>query len=98
MSMMAINVTELKAHLSRYLRKASRGARIVIKDRDEAIAEIGPPAAAPDSWRDRLERQGRLRRGSQQWSTLRLSRLAEPPDIQSSLRAVREDPNEIRGR
>jgi antitoxin (DNA-binding transcriptional repressor) of toxin-antitoxin stability system len=41
---MDINVSELKAHLSRYLRKASRAARIIVRDRDDAIAEIGPPA------------------------------------------------------
>ena len=33
--MKSINVTELKAHLSKYLRMASRGVRIVVKDRDE---------------------------------------------------------------
>ncbi len=65
-SIMDINFSELKAHLSRCLRKASRGARIIVRDRYDAIAEIGPPAV--------------------------------PVDIQASLRAVREDPNEVRGR
>ena len=41
--MKAVNVTELKTHLSHYLRQASRGVRIVVKDREEAIAELGPP-------------------------------------------------------
>jgi antitoxin (DNA-binding transcriptional repressor) of toxin-antitoxin stability system len=95
---MDINVSELKAHLSRYLRKASRGARITIRDRDEAIAEIGPAAPSATSWRDRLHEQGRLTPGSQQWDTLEITPLDAPIDIQASLRAVREDPNEIRGR
>ncbi len=95
---MDINVSELKAHLSKYLRKASRGARIVVRDREEAIAQIGPPAPAAASWRDRLQEQGRLRSGSQAWDTLEITPLDVPIDIQASLRAVREDPNEVRGR
>ena len=41
--MKVINVTELKAHLSKYLRMAARGTRIVVKDREEPIAQLGPP-------------------------------------------------------
>lgn len=98
MTMKAINVTELKAHLSNYLRLASRGTRITVKDRDEPIAEIGPPRAEPSSWTDRLTRAGRLRPGTQKWSTLKISTLGRRVDIQASLRAVREDPHEVRRR
>jgi antitoxin (DNA-binding transcriptional repressor) of toxin-antitoxin stability system len=96
--MKAINVTELKANLSRYLRMASRGTRIVVKDRDEPIAELGPVTADAHSWRIRLAEAGRLRLGTQDWGKLRLSRLRQPVDIQASLRAVREDPSEVRRR
>jgi antitoxin (DNA-binding transcriptional repressor) of toxin-antitoxin stability system len=96
--MKTINVTELKAHLSRYLRLASRGARITVKDRDEPVAELGPPRTEPLSWRDRLVREGRLRPGTQDWGALRISALGRRVDIQASLRAVREDPDEIRRR
>jgi antitoxin (DNA-binding transcriptional repressor) of toxin-antitoxin stability system len=96
--MKAINVTELKAHLSKYLRQASRGARIVVKDRDEAIAQIGPPVGGPETWQDRLAAQGRLRLGSQEWKTLRVSMLEASIDIQESLRAVREEPGDVRRR
>lgn len=95
--MKAINVTELKAHLSSYLRKASRGARIVVKDRDEAIAQIGPPPGA-QSWRERLAAEGRLRPGTQDWGSLVLSPLDRRVDIQAALRDVREDPSEVRRR
>ena len=95
--MKAINVTELKAHLSHYLRLASRGTRITVKDRDEAIAEIGPPPAASD-WRERLAREGRLRLGTQDWSTLKITPVGRQVDIQASLQAVREDPSEVRRR
>jgi antitoxin (DNA-binding transcriptional repressor) of toxin-antitoxin stability system len=96
--MKSINVSELKANLSKYLRLASRGTRIVVRDRDEPLAEIGPLAGGAESWRDRLARTGRLRPGTQDWSTLRLSRLETPVDVQASLRAVREDPGEVRRR
>lgn len=95
---MAINVTELKAHLSRYLRKASRGARILVKDRDEPIAQLGPPETGTPSGRDRLVQQGRLRSGTQEWQTLQISRTARPVDIQSALREVREESSEVRRR
>jgi prevent-host-death family protein len=96
--MKSINVTELKAHLSKYLRMASRGTRIVVTDRDEPVAELGPLEKENVPWRDRLVREGRLRRGTQRWGTLKVSRLDRAVDIQSSLRAVREDPSEVRRR
>jgi len=96
--MKVVNVTELKAHLSRYLRLASRGVRITVRDRDEPLAELGPARAEPLSWRDRLAAEGRLRRGTQDWSGLQISSLGRRVDIQASLRAVRDDPDEIRRR
>ena len=66
-AMQSIKVTELKAHLSRYLRQASRGERITVRDRDDPIAELGPARGEPLSWRDRLVREGRLRPGTQDW-------------------------------
>jgi antitoxin (DNA-binding transcriptional repressor) of toxin-antitoxin stability system len=96
--MKAIKVTELKANLSKYLRLASRGAKIVIKDREEPIALLGPLPAGSESWHMRLAAAGRLRPGTQDWRRLRVSRLASPVDIQASLQAVREDPSEVRGR
>ena len=89
--MKAINVTELKAHLSKYLRMASRGTQILVNDRDEPIAQLGPPQSEPRSWRERMAKTGRLRLGSQKWSELSISKLERPIDIQASLAAVRED-------
>jgi antitoxin (DNA-binding transcriptional repressor) of toxin-antitoxin stability system len=94
--MKSINVSELKAHLSKYLRMASRGSEILVKDRDEPIAQLGPPNIVAASWRERMARDGRLRLGTQQWSKLALSKLARSIDIQASLSAVREDPREVR--
>ena len=96
--MKAINVSELKANLSKYLRLASRGSSIVVKDRNEPIAQIGPPQAAAVSWHERMASQGRLRIGTQAWSRLKISEPDHGVDIQASLRAVREDPSEVRRR
>jgi len=91
-------VSELKAHLSKYLRMASRGSSILVKDRHEPIAQIGPPQVEAVSWRERMARQGRLRLGTQKWAALKISKLDRVVDIQASLRAVREDPSEVRRR
>ena len=93
-----IKVTELKAQLSRYLRMAARGTPIIVKDRDEPIAMLGPLPRAEEDAYERLIRTGRLRRGTQDWKTLRISRLEHRGDIQASLQAVREDPHEVRRR
>jgi hypothetical protein len=69
-----------------------------VKDRDEPIAQIGPPPAGASSWRDRLARDGRLRPGTQDSRRLEISPLDRPVDVQASLRAVREDPGEVRRR
>lgn len=90
-----INVSELKAHLSKYLRMAARGSRIVIRDRGEPIAEIGPAQGDAVAWRDRLARNGRLRLGTQDWGNVTISKLDRRVDIQASLRAVREDTGEV---
>ena len=96
--MKAIDVTELKAHLSSYLRMASRGTLFVVKHRDEPLAQLGPLQAETLSWRDRLAREGRLRLGTQSWDGLEISKLKRRVDIQASLRAVREDPGKVRRR
>ena len=93
-----ITVSELKAHLSRYLRMASRGVRLVVKDRTDPIAQIGPPPPAALAWHERLAQTGRLRVGTQNWKALRISAAGRGVDIQASLRAVREDPSEVRRR
>lgn len=94
--MKAINVSELKAHLSKYLRMASRGSEILVKDRDEPIARLGPPRTKAVSWRDQMALEGRLKLGNQSWDNLAISKLERPINIQASLNAVREDPNEVR--
>ena len=96
MAMKAIKVSELKAHLSRYLRMASRGTQILVQDRDEPIAQLGPPQLPSTSWRERMLRDGRMRAGSQNWKALTISKLERAIDAQAALQAVREEPDEVR--
>jgi len=96
--MKTVKVAELKTHLSKYLRLAARGTQIVVKDRDEPIAQLGPLDKRALSWRERLAREGRLRPGSQQWSALQFSPLSRPIDIQATLDAVREESHDARTR
>ena len=96
--MKTVKVAELKAQLSKYLRMAARGARIVVKDRDEPIAMLVPLESDAVSWRERQARAGRLRLGTQDWANLKISAVGRAIDIQSSLRAIREEPGEVRRR
>lgn len=96
--MKIMTVTELKAHLTRYLRIAARGSRMIVKDRNDPIAQLGPPPPATLSWHERLAQTGRLRPGTQNWSALTISAAERRADIQGSLRSVREDPHEVRRR
>lgn len=96
--MKTLNVTQLKSQLSKYLRQASRGGRILVQDRDEPLAEIGPPSTAPMGWRERLAEAGRLRPGTQDWAGLNITKLGRRIDTEALLRDVREDPHEVRRR
>ena len=70
---------------------AARGTRIVVKDRDDPVALLGPLEPDNVPWFERLARGGRLRLGTQDWSKLRVSPVSPAVDIQAALRAVRED-------
>lgn len=96
--MKSINVSQLKAQLSRYLRMAAGGQRILVTDRDDPIAQIVPPDRGDVAWRERLARAGRLQLGSQRLARLKFSRTRKPVKIQDSLQAVREEPDEVRRR
>lgn len=59
-------VSELKAHLSRFLRRVKAGEEVLVTERNVAVARIVPVApAAPERERLReLERQGLVKIGS----------------------------------
>lgn len=66
---MTVSISELKAHLSRYLRRVKRGGEVRIVERGVPIARITPIPSADrdDSKRERLVRLGLLRPGSGSW-------------------------------
>ena len=66
--MQSVSVSELKAHLSRYLRMVKRGSEVQVVERGTPVARlIGLARVSADSDRERVARlteAGVLRRGS----------------------------------
>ena len=91
--MTTASVSELKAHLSRYLREVRRGGEVQVLDRGRPVARltgIGDASNLPrDDYRQRLIQAGILRPGTTDTSTV-LDQV--PLELSSDLRrAVDED-------
>jgi prevent-host-death family protein len=57
-----VGIRDLKAHLSRHLRRVQGGARIMVTDRGRSIATIVPIEPSPDlGWTQQLVAEGRAR-------------------------------------
>jgi prevent-host-death family protein len=57
-----VGVRELKAHLSRHLKRVRSGVRLVVTERGRSIATINPIEASADiGWAERLVAEGRAR-------------------------------------
>jgi antitoxin (DNA-binding transcriptional repressor) of toxin-antitoxin stability system len=91
--MKTIRIADLKAHLSQTLRAVRGGERILVLDRDQPVAEIGPVRPGSETALERLSQEGRIRLGSQDWSSLTFSPTSRRVAIQDILRQVREDPD-----
>ena len=62
--METVGVRELKAHLSRHLRRVRAGSRLVITERGRAIATIQPIEPAADlEWAHKMIAEGKARWG-----------------------------------
>jgi antitoxin (DNA-binding transcriptional repressor) of toxin-antitoxin stability system len=69
-----VNIARLKAELSRFLHELRADERLVVMDRKRPVAEIRPLPPVEDPWK-RLERRfPGFRRGTQQWSAIKLTR------------------------
>lgn len=91
MTMKTINVAKLKSRLSEWLRLAAAGEEVVVLDRTRPIARIVPlDAPAEDCW-ESLARAGRIRLGSQDWSTLKITPVRRRISAQKLLDDVRGD-------
>jgi prevent-host-death family protein len=91
--MKTVSVSELKTHLSRYLRAVSRGSEVQILDRGEPVARLvridAAAAGSDESRRSRLIRAGILRAGSGDASRVLETR---PLELRTSLlEALREE-------
>lgn len=81
--MKSVGIKQLKARLSEYVRLARSGEIILVSDRDEVVAELGPPRHQPvepgalDAKLDRLAARGQVTRAGHAkkgriWSPLHL--------------------------
>jgi prevent-host-death family protein len=57
---MEVAISELRAHLKTFIDRAKAGERIVVTDRGQPVARLGP--AEEESLLDQLEREGVLTR------------------------------------
>jgi antitoxin (DNA-binding transcriptional repressor) of toxin-antitoxin stability system len=70
-AMKSVGIKHLKARLSEYVRLARAGEFILVSDRDEVVAELGPVRHRPpatdsiDATLDRLAREGQVTRAAQ---------------------------------
>jgi prevent-host-death family protein len=85
----SVGIAELRQNLSVYLRKVSRGERLVVTDRNRPVAELGP---APTTGRelDRLIAAGRVSRPAR-------SGLPEPLELGGDPHALSRALDDIRG-
>ena len=87
-----VGIRELKAHLSRHLKRVRSGARIMVTERGHSIATISPVEAPADvDWAHRLVAAGRA-----QWSGGKPAGSARPARLSGS-RTVSEAVLEDRG-
>ena len=90
--METVGIRELKAHLSRHLKRVRSGARIMVTERGRSIATISPVEAPADvDWAHRLVAAGRA-----QWSGGKPAGSARPVKLSGS-RTVSDAVLEDRG-
>jgi prevent-host-death family protein len=75
--METVGIRELKAHLSRHLRRVRAGARLAVTERGRMIATISPIETAADvDWAHRLVAEGRA-----QWNGGKPKGAARPANV-----------------
>jgi prevent-host-death family protein len=89
--MKVIQISKFKARLSEYLRRAGRGEELVVVNRHEPVASIGPAPRTAASSYERLVREGKVLPPTRRRGQTGLTRLRRRVDIQRFLEEVRED-------
>jgi prevent-host-death family protein len=75
--MEAVGIRELKAHLSRHLKRVRAGVRLAITERGRTIATISPVEPPTDvDWAHQLVAEGRA-----QWNGGKPTGAARPPKL-----------------
>jgi len=86
----SVGVAELRQNLSVYLRRVSRGERLVVTDRNRPVAELGPaPATGADL--DRLVAEGRVSRPLRSGLPKPLELTGDPQALSRALDDIRDD-------
>lgn len=86
----SVGVAELRQNLSVYLRRVSRGERLVVTDRNRPVAELGPaPTTGPAL--DRLIAEGRVSRPMRPGLPEPMKSAGDPRALSDALDDVRGD-------
>ena len=86
----SVGVAELRQNLSVYLRRVSRGERLVVTDRNRPVAELGPaPTTGPAL--DRLIAEGRVSRPVRAGLPEPMESAGDPHALSDALDDVRGD-------
>jgi prevent-host-death family protein len=85
-----VGIAELRQNLSVYLRRVSRGERLVVTDRNRPVAELGPaPSSGSDL--DRLIAEGRVSRPVRPGLPEPLKLTGDPRVLSRALDEVRDE-------
>ena len=86
----SVGIAELRQNLSVYLRRVSRGERLVVTDRNRPVAELGPASTTgPDL--DRLIAAGRVSRPARSGLPGSLELSGDPRALSRALDDIRGD-------
>lgn len=83
-----VGIAELRRNLSTYLRRVERGERLLVTDRNRAVAELGPPATTGAAL-DRLVAEGRVRRPIRRAFPAPLELAGDPSALSRALDEIR---------
>lgn len=84
----SVGIAELRRDLSRYLRRVSRGERLLVTDRNRPVAELGPPPTTGAAL-DRLVAEGRLARPLRRGLSVPLDLRGDPHELSRALDEIR---------
>jgi antitoxin (DNA-binding transcriptional repressor) of toxin-antitoxin stability system len=86
--MTTVGIAELRQNLSRYLKLVEQGERLIVTDRNRAVAELGPPPSTGEAL-DGLIAAGRVSRPLRRGLPAPLDLAGEPRALSDALDLVR---------